>query len=57
MLKNKIEKKNQLEKKKTQVNQVNMLNLLSESWVWDNIIKSKLKNFLKLNSNKSNVKW
>jgi hypothetical protein len=43
MLKNKIEKKNQLEKKKTQVNQVNMLNLLSESWVWDNIIKGKLK--------------
>jgi hypothetical protein len=41
--------KDEIKKKKTWVNQVNLWNLWSETWNWDNLIKSKLKINIKSN--------
>ena len=41
--------KDEIKKKKTWVNQVNLWNLWSETWNWDNLIKSKLKTNIKSN--------
>ena len=57
-MKDKIEKKKEVnyeKEEKTRVNRVNLLNSRPKSWVWDNLIKSKLKKKESQILNKSNV--
>jgi hypothetical protein len=50
MLKDKIEKKTVKKRIKDLLNRVNLLNSRFRSWTWNNLIKSKLKKNMKVQS-------
>ena len=50
MLKDKIEKKSVKKRIKDLLNRVNLLNSRFRSWTWNNLIKSKLKKNMKVQS-------